>query len=59
MTISSLTPSTVAMTSNNSIIGTAVLSKSLDSFELSGEGMIRMMEQSVNPMVGQNIDLRI
>jgi hypothetical protein len=59
MTISSLIPSTVTMTGTNSMIGTAVLNKSLDSFELSGEGIIRMMEQSVNPMVGQNIDLKI
>jgi hypothetical protein len=59
MTISSLTPSTVTTTGNNSMIGIAVLNKSLDSFELSGEGIIRMMEQSVNPMVGQNIDLKI
>ena len=59
MTITSLTPSTVTASGTNSIISTAVLAKSLDSMELSGEGMIRMMEQSVNPMIGQNIDLRI
>ncbi len=59
MTISSLTPSPVTMSGSNSVIGTAVLAKSLDSFELSCEGIIKMMEQSVNPMVGQNIDLKI
>jgi hypothetical protein len=59
MIIPSLTPSTVTMTGNNSMIGTAVLNKSLDSFELSSEGIIRMMEQSVNPLVGQFIDLKI
>jgi hypothetical protein len=59
MTISSLTPSTVSMPDINSMIGTAVLNKSLDSFELSGEGIIKMMEQSVNPMIGQYIDLKI
>lgn len=59
MTISSLSPVSVTIPGDNSMIGTAVLAKSLDSFELSGEGIIRMMEQSVNPMVGQNIDMKI
>ena len=59
MTITSLTPSTATATGYNSIISTAVLANNLDDFELSGEALIQMMEQSVNPMIGQNIDLKI
>jgi hypothetical protein len=59
MTITSLTPSPVTMSGSNAVIGTAVLAKSLDSFEQSGEGIIQMMEQSVNPNVGKNFDVRI
>lgn len=42
-------------------IGTAVLSKSLDSMEASGAQMVNMMkssmELSVNPNIGANIDI--
>ncbi len=40
-------------------IGMAVLSKALDSAMVSGQNMIKMMEQSVNPNLGNNIDVRI
>lgn len=40
-------------------IGTAVLSQSLDTIEVLGESMIQMMEQSVNPNLGANIDIRL
>lgn len=40
-------------------IGTAVLGQSLDMIETMGEGMIKIMESSVNPELGQNIDVRI
>lgn len=59
MTISSLTPNPVTMSGSNAVIGTAVLAKSLDSFEQSGEGIVKMMEQSVNPNVGKNFDMKI
>jgi hypothetical protein len=59
MTISSLTPSPVTMSGSNSVIGTAVLAKSLDSFEQSGAGIVKMMEQSVNPNVGKNFDMTV
>ncbi len=58
MTISSfpiVTDPTIASAS----IGTAVMAKSLDSAEVAGQSMIQMMEQSVNPNIGQNIDLRV
>ncbi len=41
------------------VIGMAVLSKSLESAQVSGQNMIKMMEQSVNPNLGANIDLKI
>ena len=60
MTISSLIPaSSTIMGGSNAVIGTAVLAKNLDTFETSGEGIVKMMEQSVNPGIGQNIDLKI
>lgn len=40
-------------------VSTAVLSMSLDTVEQSGEGMIKMMEQSVHPSLGQNIDIQL
>ncbi|MDD6057115.1 MAG: YjfB family protein [Clostridiales bacterium] len=40
-------------------IGTAVLGKSLDITEQMGASMIKMMEQSVNPGVGRNIDVYV
>ncbi len=40
-------------------VGVAVLSKNLDTIEKLGQSMIKMMEQSVAPHLGQNIDLRV
>lgn len=40
-------------------ISTAVLSKSLDFTESSGEDLAKMMEQSVTPYLGGSIDLTI
>ena len=37
----------------------AVLSKTLDTVEESGTMMIKMMEQSVSPHLGQNIDITV
>lgn len=39
--------------------GVAMLAKTLDTIENSGAQMIQMMEQSVNPNLGQNIDIRV
>ncbi|MBQ4531109.1 MAG: YjfB family protein [Lachnospiraceae bacterium] len=38
---------------------TAVLGMSLDMLETSGESMVKMMELSVNPNLGSNIDVSI
>ncbi len=45
-------------------VGTAVLSKTMDTNEALGAGMVRMidaaaMEVSVNPAVGSNFDVRV
>jgi len=56
----------VALSTNQlqSQVSTAVLSKAMDVEETMGQGLIQMidaaaMEQSVNPNVGSNMDLRI
>lgn len=43
----------------NGQIGTAILSKNLDTVEEMGDSMIKMMEQSVHPELGQNIDMLV
>lgn len=40
-------------------LGTAILSKSLDTLEDTGASMIKMMESSVMPNLGQNIDVSV
>ncbi len=40
-------------------VGTALLSNALDVQESMGAATVNMMEQSVNPAVGGNIDLRV
>ena len=40
-------------------VSTAVLDKSLDTSKELGDSFIEMMEQSVNPELGQNIDIRM
>lgn len=37
----------------------AVLRQSLDTLETSEDSLTKMMEASVNPELGQNIDIRI
>lgn len=50
--------------STMSKVGTAVLSKTLDTNEALGQGLVRMidaaaMERSVNPAVGANFDMYV
>lgn len=40
-------------------IGVAMLKKTLETVETDNTNMIKMMEQSVNPNLGKNIDLRV
>lgn len=46
-------------TSNMNAIDTALLRKSLDAVETNGAMLTQMMEQSVNPNIGANIDIRL
>ena len=40
-------------------VNVAILSKGLDNVEQLGTDMVKMMEQSVQPNLGQNIDITI
>lgn len=39
-------------------VGVAMLSKSLDTLEETGEGIVKLMEQSVTPNLGANFDMQ-
>ena len=43
----------------NSQVGIAVLAKNLDTIEDMGDGIKKMMELSVNPNLGANIDVMV
>ncbi len=61
MTISSIAPK-IPLTvpgAGNLAIDIAVFSKSLDTFQQTGESIVKMMEQSVNPNVGKNFDMTV
>ncbi len=52
--------STVLSNANmNSSVGMALLDKALETDQANGESLVSMLERSVNPLVGQNIDIRI
>jgi hypothetical protein len=52
--------STVLSNANtSSAVGMAMLDKTLDADQDNGEALTRMLERSVNPLVGQNIDIRL
>lgn len=38
---------------------TAILKKSLDNYKQSGEQLAKMMEMSVNPNLGGNVDIKV
>lgn len=40
-------------------VNVAVLAKSLSSIETMGDSMVKMMEQSVTPNLGGNIDITV
>lgn len=42
-----------------SAVGMALLDKSLEADQVNGDALTKMLERSVNPMVGQNIDIRL
>lgn len=40
-------------------VSIAVLKNSLDTVEVSADSMIKMMEQSITPNIGQTIDIKL
>lgn len=58
MDITSLSTA-LSMTQVTNDIGVAMLSKQMDTMEDMGDSMIKLMEQSVNPHIGGNIDISI
>lgn len=51
--------SSVSQGSLASVVGTAVLDQSLELTEELGASMLQMMERSVTPELGGNIDIRV
>lgn len=49
----------LANADTRSAVGMAMLNKALDTDQESGEALTKMLERSVNPMIGQNIDIRL
>ncbi len=39
--------------------GIAMMAKTIDAAETNGDALIKMMEASVTPNLGQNIDVRL
>lgn len=39
--------------------GTAMLAKTLDTAKTGGDSLVKMMERSVNPSVGGNVDISL
>lgn len=58
MNITSI-PVNPKIASDNSVIGTLVLAKCLNTEVTSGQNLVKMMEQSVTPNLGQNVDLKV
>ncbi|MCM1084267.1 MAG: YjfB family protein [Clostridium sp.] len=61
MSITSLGPTSLSVSGTQKMdaIDISMLKKSLDSVEMSGDMITKMMEQSVNPNIGANIDVRL
>ena len=51
--------SSMSLADVSSQVGIAVLAKNLDIIETLGDGMKKMMEMSVNPNLGANIDVQV
>lgn len=49
----------LSMTEVQSQIGVAVLDNSLENMEVMGDGMRKILESSVTPHLGQNVDVSI
>ncbi|MBQ9765742.1 MAG: YjfB family protein [Lachnospiraceae bacterium] len=58
MDIAALSTS-MSMSSLATDIGVALCEMALDDMEVNAEGLRKIMEQSVNPYVGQNFDVTV
>ncbi|MGN0495818.1 MAG: YjfB family protein [Lachnospiraceae bacterium] len=54
-----LSTTVLSNASTQSAVGLAMLNKALDTDQANGEALTQMLERSVNPMLGQNIDIRL
>ena len=54
-----LSTTVLANANTQSAVGMAMLNKALDADQTTGEALTQMLERSVNPMLGQNIDIRL
>ena len=59
MQIAGLSTVTTAAAYASDEISMQVLAKSLDTMEAMGDGMQKMMEMSVAPHIGSNIDISL
>lgn len=59
MNISGLSTTITASSDTSTAFGIAMLSNSLDTLETTGEGVVELIEQSVNPHIGSSIDISI
>ncbi|MCR5215739.1 MAG: YjfB family protein [Lachnospiraceae bacterium] len=58
LNISALSIGANSINTNNTV-GLAMVKKSMEAMEQSGDNMKKMMEASVNPNVGQKIDYSV
>lgn len=58
MDIASLSTA-LSMTQLHNDIGVLMLGKQLDAAETMGDSMVKLMEQSITPHVGGNIDISL
>ena len=49
----------LANTDLRSGVGLMMMHKAMEADEMNGDMLISMLERSVNPLVGQNIDIRV
>ena len=58
MNIASLSTD-IAMSKTTAAVGTAVMKQNMDVNEAMGTEMVKMMEKSVTPNLGNNVDVRL
>ena len=54
-----LSATVLSNANTNSQIGMRLLDNALDMDQANGAALTQMLERSVNPLVGQNIDIRL